>query len=173
MKKLCAVVLVVLSLFTLCVPAMAYSAPQATEAPSIETGEVTWVDVLDGNAITPFGLSAPTSFWDLAANGSYGATISGLRYSVLYTNRYFKPNSSGRLYVSTLLNRDYPNQGGSQYDLILYRRNAGEQSSYTCNIGQQHNVQFYNLDTSAYYYFGWEYTTSGGATASGSATVSH
>lgn len=65
--------------------------------------------------------SKPTVYWNLA-NSSYTANLQEIRASLVYTNYYFSPNSSGKI------NLDYNIRGietnGTQMRISVYNKST-------------------------------------------------
>lgn len=138
--------------------------------------DANYTEILNGN-IQTYSLSKPTQYYNLS-NSNYKASLEVVGNAWLYTNYYFYPNSSGRIYVNYTIYSDTGRATKMKigfYDLTdkewdaYYTTNgstlsgiSGKMYAYNLDKNHKYAVAFYSV------YDGWTHDT-----VHGSAVISH
>ncbi len=97
-----------------------------------------------------YSTSKPTNYWDLSSKGTYTANLVEVRASWLYTNYYFSPNSSGKLYLEYSL---YPVEGTStKVQIGVYNKSTDKfVKYYTVGTPAFQSLQITGLNPDQHY----------------------
>lgn len=163
LRKIVSLLSVIILIFCCSVPA---SAAEHSDALELEE-----THVLNGMERS---LSIPTVSWDLSKS-DYSAILEMVGRSMLYTNRYFKPNSNGVIYVDY----DVVAQGGANFRIGVYNIDTGTvvaSNDISVNAaGKKDTATFSSLSTTTNYaiFFMSVYDGFSVVYVSGSAEIHH
>lgn len=139
-----------------------------TEAP---TTSVNSTDAGKFGDITLLSQSRPTDFYNIAANGSYTGSF-WTDNSEIFTNYYFSPNNSGKLYLNIQTSKE-PSQTTTSGYVHLYSKDSNSVlTTSSVPVPGGTLVTFSNLDTNKFYYIGFGVTVLGKGYSAG-ITVYH
>lgn len=128
-----------------------------TEAP---TTSVNSTDAGKFGDITLRSQSRPTSFFNIAANGSYTGSF-WTDNSEIFTNYYYSPNNSGKLYLNIQTSKD-SNQTTTIAYVRLYSKDSNSVlTTSSVPVPGGTLVTFSNLDVNKFYYVGFGVTALG------------
>lgn len=126
-KKLLSLVLV--GVMAVCMGTTVFAAEAPNNIPTatkqiITNGTQKSIGISDSINIVPQSTSLPTKYWNLANGNSYGATLTEVRVSWLYTNYFFHANSNGKLNIDYTI---YSDTGrGTQMKVGVYDLTQGK-----------------------------------------------
>lgn len=153
MKKIFSLIMLVCMIFTFGITVSAAEdgqVPKAAQDTSHFSGEISEEAVLNGGLLR--STSLPTSGHDLGG-GAYYADLEWVQAGWLYTNKYFKPNTNGEIYVDYDVATD--GTWGSMrigfYDMSAKKMVATWDTDEFGISGIRGSIYCYNLDTSKNY----------------------
>lgn len=170
-KKIIALILALVVVFTMSVSASASELPSTDGAIPIVLLPDDYADA-DNDLVAPCDLSLPTQYYDLRED-DYDVTLTEVGSSRLYTNRTFRPDSNQRLYVSVNVRAK---KNTTTFKIGYYDITAGRDFGLPYTIenlstsGTSITIYAFEMHPSHEYAI---YFISDGAVATGSGTVFH
>lgn len=107
----------------------------------------------DGD-ITIYGTSAPTSYYNIAANGTYTGSF-WTNNNVIYTNSYFSPNSDKKLFLNIQTSKEASQTTTFKYVYLFSNDQSGYLTRTAVDVPVGTTITFSNLDTNKFYYIGF------------------
>lgn len=144
MKKLSALLMCVVMVFTLCANA---SAVESVSLGDGDTTDIVYDDYLEERVVTR-GENPPSArdVWDFD-DGDYDGHVTRVRTG-LYTNYCFYPNSKGRLYVDTNLDREVDANGETHsWKVVIGIYDMSEREIIDSKTGSLHTTDGYHKDS--------------------------